>query len=203
MVLVCRPKLLEAGVDNSLKAEAQKLGMHKVPRSWNVLNQIKRARQLTDIKWTPAVDMPRKSVYAYITSDSYPMYGWNVAFGTYENAKFKAGVEYTGVPVVDSDYIIGRNYSLDSFASSVGYNESLAGKGLVGIDFDSFIEYVCGYNSWYGSPINAYALEVGAIWYGDGDRSCIITDIIDDSDADNSINFLPGGGYSFYNKDEG
>ena len=35
------------------------IGLHTIPENQGVLNVIKRCRQLTDIEWTPAVDLPR------------------------------------------------------------------------------------------------------------------------------------------------
>ena len=58
------------------------LGLHTMPENEGVLNLIRRCRQLTDIKWTPAVDLPRLL--------------WND--DDYYEGVFKQGVEYTGIP---------------------------------------------------------------------------------------------------------
>lgn len=79
--------------------EAEELGLHTVPKSMGVINIIKRARQLTDVKWSPSADM-RGRVFSSV--------------GSIEGAKkylqggFKAGVEYTGFPYSGTNWIAER-----------------------------------------------------------------------------------------------
>lgn len=101
--------------------QARQLGLHEVPANVRILNIVKRARQLTDVKWTPAVDLPRllrvEREYPYPASAQDEFYG-----GT-----FKAGVEYTGIPYGRADDIsdyglyygyIGNYIGIDTFVTA-------------------------------------------------------------------------------------
>lgn len=68
------------------------IGLHQMPENEGVLNVIKRARQLTDVKWTPAVDIPRRC--RTINDEFADTVGFRDVF--------LAGVEYTGVPYTSS-----------------------------------------------------------------------------------------------------
>ena len=108
MVMVCRPNLQAASLSNNLKMEAQKMGMHETPANWKALNAVKRAREYTDTKWTPAVDLKRVSPFS--------------------DAVFLHGNEYVGIPQIPSDgeedegtfHVIGSGHGIDEFVSSVG-----------------------------------------------------------------------------------
>ena len=91
---------------------------HAVPSSQGVANAIRRACQLTDVRWTPLRNMP----------------GVMAADGVYQYVEFEAGKEYTGIPysgVIDTDTYVGLNVSLESFMTalqsenSVLYTENL------------------------------------------------------------------------------
>lgn len=113
MVMVCRPNLTSANTDFGLIAEAKKLGLHEMPENWGMLNVIRRARQLTDVKWTPAVDL-RRYTLKYYDGNGDPVF--------YDNARFKAGVEYTGVPLVTGDYdyrAVGKDCGITAFVTSM------------------------------------------------------------------------------------
>lgn len=123
MVMVCRPDLHTPSI-NSLANEARKLGMHSVPKNWGIMNAIKRARQFTDVKWTPAVDKERFSLEYVDPETDEPV--------LYEGAKFRAGVEYTGIPCAGIDVVplerrIGMGtMGIEAFASTVGIEGSAA-----------------------------------------------------------------------------
>lgn len=94
------------------------LGLHTIPQSNGVLNVIKRCRQMTDIKWTPVIDLPRlNSVSGNFEADPLVVY----------EGVFKAGKEYTGLPYGRTDgNILGYTYAFvgmeigfDTFVSSV------------------------------------------------------------------------------------
>ena len=68
------------------------LGLHERPETQGHLNIVKRARQMTDIEWTPAVDLPR---FCSVQRDyTFP----DTAVMQYFNGCFKAGVKYKGLP---------------------------------------------------------------------------------------------------------
>lgn len=110
-----------------LKDEANRIGLHTVPDTMSHLNIVKRCRQMTDIKWTPAVDLPR---FEYVTQT--PPYATSKQ--KLVRNIFKAGVEYTGLPytkckdTLESPYVYEHeNYDKDDFY--VGY----------GVSFETFI----------------------------------------------------------------
>lgn len=98
------------------------LGLHEMPDTENALNIVKRCRQLTDIKWTPAVDLAR---LMYVKTSNPP----DTADAEYYLGTFKAGIEYKGVPY-------GRT---NLTMQSCGYNSATIGAY---IDFDTFISSV-------------------------------------------------------------
>lgn len=89
------------------------LGLHEMPRNESALNIVKRSRQLTDIEWTPAVNLPR-----LMLTD-----------GQYYLGEFKAGVKYKGIPygrventMSDCNYAyatVGQYIDLATFITSV------------------------------------------------------------------------------------
>ena len=106
------------------------LSLHTMPENQGQLNLIKRCRQLTDVKWTPAVDLPRlmrvQRSYPYPDTES-----------EWYNGVFKAGVEYTGVPygrandIRDYDYdygYVGRFIGLDTFVTAISNPQSIVSK---------------------------------------------------------------------------
>lgn len=93
-----------------LKNEALALGLHTMPTSQGVINAIKRARQLTDIKWTSAGTIQRGFRE---TGDTYATSHGETYIGT-----FAADKEYTGLPYTENQYICYW-HSLDNFATSI------------------------------------------------------------------------------------
>ena len=108
---------------------AKKLGLHEVPASETALNIVKRCRQMTDIKWTPAVDLKR---FMLVQRGGVSIPGTANAqnyLGT-----FKAGVEYTGIPYGRATQTMNA-YGMD-FATVGNY-----------VGFETFISSVCNENS--------------------------------------------------------
>lgn len=105
------------------------IGLHQMPENDGVLNVIKRARQLSDIKWTPAVNIPRINRY---DNDGRP---YTERF----NDVFTAGVEYTGVPYSSAKgtkverwgytrLTTGSFIGMDTFATCVANADSFVSK---------------------------------------------------------------------------
>lgn len=96
------------------------IGLHTVPESIGVLNAIKRARQLTDIKWTPNMNIPRTSLL------------WGGSEHQYFEDQFTAGKEYEGIPygdyLTDYDPVIGVSRPIDVFATSVCNEDTAVGQ---------------------------------------------------------------------------
>lgn len=92
---------------------------HEKPDNIGVLNCIKRARKLTDVRWTPLIDLPR---LCSVTRD-------HSFESEYYEGIFKAGREYVGVPygraqtaIGDYGYTMGQvglDISIDTFVTSV------------------------------------------------------------------------------------
>ena len=118
-------------IETILSNASNSMGLHTIPESVGVLNLIKRCRQLTDIKWTPAVDLPR---YMYDSATApYDEY-YNDDMSPKYIGVFKAGTEYKGIPY-------GRCLS---YISGYGYSNTYVGKN---IDFETFITAVQNPNS--------------------------------------------------------
>lgn len=118
---------VQGQIATMLKAEADGLGLHTVPPSEGVLNVIKRARQFTEIEWTPAVDMPRAMSVTMTPPDLGP-------YDIYEGV-FKAGVKYKGLPYGNCEgykpaygyknTYIGYNVDFGTFITSVTNGDSM------------------------------------------------------------------------------
>ena len=103
------------------------LGLHERPISVNALNIVKRCRQMTDIKWVPAVDLPR---FMLVQTSDAPETAESQNYKT----TFKAGVEYKGIPygrthLTMDDYgytyvTVGNYIGFDTFISSVSNPKS-------------------------------------------------------------------------------
>ena len=121
------------------------IGLHTIPNNVGVLNAIKRARQITDIKWSPAVDIPRTS----ILEGSHNQYFEDV---------FIAGKEYQGIPYSDFlteySHFVGISVPFDVFATSVCNSETAEALE------SEYSQYVASY---YGSSctgLTAYAMDM-------------------------------------------
>lgn len=150
------------------------LGLHEKPANSNILNIIKRCRQMTDIKWTPAVDLSRLMIVQR-GGTVIP----NTAESQYYLGTFKAGVEYTGIPY-------GRvNQSMDQY----GYSYGTAGHY---VGFDSFISSVSNPKSRisnvnYGSAAGHRSVVYATVCSG---MVCYALDV--DEVATSNIGNIPG-----------
>lgn len=152
----------DIGIENSIsdlsdiKAKLEVLSqgiIHVVPENVGVLNTIKRARQYTDIKWTPVADVKRISSLSNEAS---------LGTGKHEVFQdvFKASVEYTGIPYSETEADIGP----------YGYSNVLV--GLSGCGLDTFVTavenpYSVIYEESVYSPIeNGSACYYGSICSG-------------------------------------
>lgn len=113
---------LPVTVSFEIKDAVLPLGLHERPETQGHLNIVKRARQLTDIEWTPAVDLPR---FCAVQRDSTIP---DTAEVQYFNGKFKAGVTYKGIPYgragamknaygIDNAFV-GLNIPFETFVTS-------------------------------------------------------------------------------------
>lgn len=124
---------------------------HATPENEGMLNVVKRARQFTDIKWTPAADIPRASILAN-----------DKASGNHEVFEdvFLAGVEYTGIPYSETTAPTSR----------YGYSNMMVGLGGCGLDtFVSSVENnntVVHKESAYSSSGNGAGCYFGSICSG-------------------------------------
>lgn len=142
---------------------AIRLGLHTTPENSGVLNLIKRCRQMTDIKWTPAVDLPR-----FMMPSISPDRGGDYTIDKVSDyiGVFKAGVEYTGIPYGRctqyisnygiTDSYVGITISIESFITAIHNKNSLISKESQGsVSGHRSIPYalVC-------SSLASYALNV-------------------------------------------
>lgn len=108
---------------------------HELPVSVDMQNAIRRARQLTDIKWTPRVNIPR---YSMMQGSTEHFLDW-----------FYAGTEYTGIPYSGAG---GSDHSTDWLTPKEwGYPHYWMG-GVV--DFETFVTAARFPNSIMGSKVN-------------------------------------------------
>lgn len=98
-------KIERIAPDNVPLDEVQRLGLHTVPKSRGVLNAIKNARQMTDIRWTPAAQIGRVC---------------HMENHIWFEDRFDAGTEYTGLPYsqTPSEHNIGVNYDFGTFVTA-------------------------------------------------------------------------------------
>lgn len=103
---------------------------HELPVDTYMQNAIRRARQLTDIKWTPRVNIPR---YSMIYGSTEHFLDW-----------FYADHEYTGIPysgagddethwstIKDWGYThnwVGQHIPIESFVTAARYQNSIMGE---------------------------------------------------------------------------
>lgn len=104
---------------------------HELPVSVDMQNAIRRARQLTDIKWTPRVNVPR---YSTIQGSTEHFLDW-----------FYADTEYTGIPYSGAGKGEGSGWTTPA---EWGYAHNWLG-GIV--DFETFVTAARYPNSIMGS----------------------------------------------------
>lgn len=90
------------------------IGLHTMPKNQGVLNCIKRARQMTDIKWTPASDIDRVNIVSGQKYDETHYYYQNI---------FAANREYTGLPYSSRNFI-GVRKGITQFVTSAANENS-------------------------------------------------------------------------------
>lgn len=159
------PTSLEGSVANKqqtaefsrLTVEAAALGLHTIPTSDGQLNLVKRARQMTDIRWTPAVDLPRMDMS-----------------GTYYLGVFKAGVEYRGLPYVRTTGDSPAGFPCDDYGLTHFYvgnqGKSYNGNGTGGVSIETFItaiqnprSYICREYNTENINSNHYGIYYGTV----------------------------------------
>lgn len=129
-----------------LEKQAKALGLHSTPDSFGALNAVKRARQLTDFKWSPAGDFARTFLYEGDTGEA--------ATHVYYVGKFAKGKEYCGVPYT-ARVRLGIEASFDAFATSVANENSvqIVGSILIGEQQTSYYGVVC-------SDLVSYTMDI-------------------------------------------
>ena len=151
--------VLSAGT-TELEEDALRLGLHLMPQSVGELNMVRRARQFTDIKWTPKATIKRRN--AAENNTITPTLGFQ--------DEFTAGKEYKGIPYSHGYYngayrnyaMVGYQVSLEAFATSVQfansyfcsadvYDESTSVYTPYGASCDTLACYAMGLDTWYGS----------------------------------------------------
>lgn len=128
-----------AQLKNSISDSANILGLHTIPESEGVLNVIKRCRQMTDIEWTPAVDLPR-----FMRENTTPPYdaNYDISDSMRYIGKFEAGKKYKGIPYGRctnyfpeygySNTYVGLTIPFDTFITAIQNTESIISKASVG-----------------------------------------------------------------------
>lgn len=146
---------------SELNDKAMLLGLHLMPETTGELNMVRRARQFTDIKWTPSVNIKRRNAVEYDVNVDMAQ-GWQDTF--------LAGVEYTGIPYSHGYYngayrnfgMVGYQATIDAFATSVLFPDSYfnatdqysTSSGIYttyGATCDTLVCYAMGLDDWYGS----------------------------------------------------
>lgn len=141
--------------------DAIKLGVHLMPASLGELNMVRRARQFTDIKWTPSVTIKRGNIVEYDETLTWTQ--------RYQD-RFDADTEYTGIPYSHGYYnganrnfaMVGFEVPISAFASSVTfpasyfnvtdqYNVSSGIYTTYGATCDTLVCYAMGLTTWYGA----------------------------------------------------
>lgn len=148
-------------LESDIESEAKILGLHLMPSTRGELNMVRRARQFTDIKWTPSANIKRKNYAEKDVAGGY-------SFGFQDT--FLAGTEYKGIPYSHGYYngayrnygMVGYQVSLEAFVtanlfassyfSSVDtYNDETSVYSPYGASCDTLGCYAMGLTTWYGS----------------------------------------------------
>lgn len=150
-----------------LEEYKRRLGLHLTPNSMGELNMVKRARQFTDIKWTPCVERYRGGT---VEDDV------DVSLSQQIDDRFLADTEYVGIPYSRGDVrssgmpaygkehgYVGFDVPLSAFVSSVTNPYSYfctstyhsGGNNVAytpyGVTCDTLVCYAMGLAEWYGS----------------------------------------------------
>lgn len=154
-------------------SEADRPFTHALPTCTEMNNVIKRARQLTDIRWTPGLDVPRYCMTAGEYSGQH---------GEHFLDWCRAGREYVGIPYSGSGepdrntkavnpetfcgrwgyykFHVGIDISFETFVTACRYPDSIFGEraGQTEPDFDSspygtYCSALVGYALGYRQPL--------------------------------------------------
>lgn len=129
---------------------------HEIPINEEMANTIKRARQLTDIKWQPLVDVPR---YCLIDGD------YSGQSDTHFLDWCKSGNEYVGIPYSGSGEpdINTAQINSNTLCGKWGYYKFHMG---IDVDFETFVT-ACRYpNSIFGERKNLAQYSFDSSPYG-------------------------------------
>ena len=102
-------------LNDDLVLKAQRIGLNAVPENYGTLNAIKRARQLTDLRYKPAADFKRGF---FEMGDTY----FKSHGGSYIG-EFSANTEYIGVPY-SIKHNVGVSNSFATFVTSIANSNS-------------------------------------------------------------------------------
>lgn len=131
------------------------IGLHVMPETVGVLNCIKRARQLTDVRWKPAATIPR---VALVDGNVYSK------SRTYYDDIFRQGEDYIGVPYSQQNYI-GNRYSLDALVTS-----SAVPEGIMCVESHRDNYYAAAYYGTVCTSLVSYALQIPIVRSADYDK---------------------------------
>ena len=131
--------------------EYRLLGLHTIPQNVGELNVIKRARQLTDMKWTSEINLPRVSM---IDSDNYD------SPANYVDDVFLADTEYTGVPYSSQNFV-GDTIGINTFVTAMYNSQRSKMKDSAKVDRNTAAMYgtVC-------VTLTSYALKLPIVSSG-------------------------------------
>lgn len=158
-----------------LYESAKRLGVHLMPNSLGELNAVKRARQMTDIKWTPCVNRHKGGYVEYDASADVTQ--------RFDDT-FLAGTEYTGIPYSRGDArasygmplygyergFVGYDVPISAFVTSAinphsyfstsSYYSMGANAGYTpyGVTCDTLVCYALAFSQWYGSDAGFQSL---------------------------------------------
>ena len=177
----------EIGGTSTIELNAKALGLHLMPTTLGELNMVKRARQFTDIRWKPAVNLKRRNVVEYDEE-----LNWSQSW----QDTFIADTEYKGIPYSHGYYsggfrtfgMVGYEVSIDAFATSAQFAESYfcatdhwdASSGVFttyGATCDTLVCYVMGLTTWYGSSAGFQTLLDNGTIYKICDGDAIVSNI--------------------------
>lgn len=135
------------------------LGTHLLPENDTQEAIVRRARQMTDIEWTPAFDIPR---FSWCADDNDVLYE-STHSGAFEDV-FKAGKTYKGLPYCRGDqtasqwgygtFKIGIEVSFETFITSVMNKRTTA---EMDSEFSKTANQACVYGT-VCSSLTSYAL---------------------------------------------
>ena len=189
-------------------------GLHTSPPSEGAFNAVKRARQLTDAKWTPVVNLPRtmlNTADTYLDSHGNSYQGQFTAGQQYEGLPYSyssGGVRYIGINVpIDLFYSCLTNpnsalYKRSNFSGMTATYYGTTCSTIVGYALDlpnidsNYHSSIKGMNRLYSLVSNGVRHNIDDMQIGDvlivGSHVAMVGDIIKDGDAVTDIEILEG-----------